>query len=163
MDTPLATIYTGWESYQRLLADAIAPLHEHQLRLAAAPGLWPVRRLASHIVQGRVFWFHGWMREGGPEFDALCAFDRDEASERRSAPEIVAALETTWSLLDGCLRRWSAADLDERFPDPWPDPADPEPWRDRRYMVWHVLEHDLHHGGEISFTLGMHGITGIDL
>jgi uncharacterized damage-inducible protein DinB len=25
-------------------------------------------------------------------------------------------------------------------------------------VVWHVLEHDLHHGGEISLTLGMHGI-----
>ena len=28
----------------------------------------------------------------------------------------------------------------------------------RAWMVWHVLEHDLHHGGEISLTLGMHGI-----
>ena len=28
----------------------------------------------------------------------------------------------------------------------------------RAWVVWHVLEHDLHHGGEISLTLGMHGI-----
>jgi uncharacterized damage-inducible protein DinB len=25
-------------------------------------------------------------------------------------------------------------------------------------VVWHVLEHDLHHGGELSLTLGLHGI-----
>jgi len=23
-------------------------------------------------------------------------------------------------------------------------------------VVWHVLEHDLHHGGEISLMLGLH-------
>jgi hypothetical protein len=26
-----------------------------------------------------------------------------------------------------------------------------------------VAEHDLHHGGEISLTLGMHGLAGLDL
>jgi uncharacterized damage-inducible protein DinB len=26
----------------------------------------------------------------------------------------------------------------------------------RAWVVWHVLEHDLHHGGELSLTLGMH-------
>jgi uncharacterized damage-inducible protein DinB len=26
-------------------------------------------------------------------------------------------------------------------------------------VVWHVMEHDLHHGGELSLTLGMHGMA----
>jgi hypothetical protein len=25
--------------------------------------------------------------------------------------------------------------------------------------VWHVLEHDLIHGGEVSLTLGMYGLA----
>jgi uncharacterized damage-inducible protein DinB len=29
--------------------------------------------------------------------------------------------------------------------------------------VWHVAEHDLHHGGEISLTLGVHGLAGLDM
>ena len=28
----------------------------------------------------------------------------------------------------------------------------------RAWVVWHVMEHDLHHGGELSLTLGMHGL-----
>src|SRR5438105_1590813 len=28
----------------------------------------------------------------------------------------------------------------------------------RAGVVWHVMEHDLHHGGELSLTLGMHGL-----
>ena len=30
--------------------------------------------------------------------------------------------------------------------------------KSRAWVVWHVLEHDLHHGGEVSLTLGVHGI-----
>ena len=33
----------------------------------------------------------------------------------------------------------------------------------RRWVVWHLVEHDLHHGGEISQTLGTHGLPGLDL
>jgi uncharacterized damage-inducible protein DinB len=29
----------------------------------------------------------------------------------------------------------------------------------RGWVVWHVMEHDLHHGGEVSLTLGMHGLA----
>ena len=29
--------------------------------------------------------------------------------------------------------------------------------------IWHIIEHDLHHGGELSFSLGMHGLTAPDL
>ncbi|HEX4716084.1 MAG TPA: DinB family protein [Ktedonobacteraceae bacterium] len=31
----------------------------------------------------------------------------------------------------------------------------------RQWIIWHVIEHDLHHGGEISLILGTHGLTGI--
>jgi hypothetical protein len=29
--------------------------------------------------------------------------------------------------------------------------------------VWHIAEHDIHHGGELSFSLGIHGLPGMDL
>ena len=41
------------------------------------------------------------------------------------------------------------------FPDDW-DGVKVQ--LSRAWIVWHVLEHDLHHGGEISHTLGMHGL-----
>ncbi len=31
----------------------------------------------------------------------------------------------------------------------------------RGWVVWHTLEHDLHHGGEISQILGSHGLPGL--
>jgi uncharacterized damage-inducible protein DinB len=29
-------------------------------------------------------------------------------------------------------------------------------------VVWHVMEHDIHHGGEISQILGSNGLSGFD-
>ena len=33
----------------------------------------------------------------------------------------------------------------------------------RQWVIWHLIEHDLHHGGEISLTLGTHGLQAPDL
>jgi uncharacterized damage-inducible protein DinB len=103
------------------------------------------------------------MGEGGPEIDALVDFDDHEDADQRPAAEVVAALETTWSLVDSCLQRWTAADLSVTFQRPGPNAAGERPIHDRATIVWHIVEHDLHHGGELSFSLGMHGIPGIDL
>ena len=71
--------------------------------------------LASHVAAVRAWWFHSCMGEGGPELDALADFDEGEESEQRTAPEIVAALAVTWSLVDSCLHRWSEADAFRRL------------------------------------------------
>jgi hypothetical protein len=30
-------------------------------------------------------------------------------------------------------------------------------------VIWHLIEHDLHHGGELSFSLGMHNLAAPDI
>ncbi|HEY7976320.1 MAG TPA: DinB family protein, partial [Ktedonobacterales bacterium] len=69
--------------------------------------------------------------------------------------ELVQGLDRTWQLMADCLARWSPAEMQQTFPDDW----DGTPVElSRAWVVWHVIEHDLHHGGELSLTLGMHGI-----
>jgi uncharacterized damage-inducible protein DinB len=53
-----------------------------------------------------------------------------------------------------------SADLEQVFPHP--DGGD-RPARSRQWMIWHVLEHDIHHGGELSSILGAHGLAAVDL
>jgi len=60
------------------------------------------------------------------------------------------------------LRRWTEDDLAKEFQRPARNAQRGRPWRSRRYIVWHVAEHDVFHRGEISLVLGMHGLTGID-
>jgi uncharacterized damage-inducible protein DinB len=57
------------------------------------------------------------------------------------------------------------ADLEATFrqpsTSPLPDRRTALP--SRQWIIWHVLEHDIHHGGELSFLLGMYGVPAIDL
>ena len=107
-----------------------------------------------------------------------------------SAAVLVAGLETTWQMIEATLARLDPAALTETFPplteaqrthhaslvEPalqpyarmWLDaarlPAEPPPPpRSRQWIIWGVLEHDIHHGSEISTTLGIHGLPVLDL
>ena len=163
MPAKLIDFFSGWENYNDLIVQAVKPLDQDQLAWAPAPTMWPVARLANHIVAARAWWFGGWMNEETETLNTLINYDDEPGADQREAAQIVDALNLTWGALCECLRRWTEADLDASFQRPIPNAKGERPWRTRRYIVWHVAEHDLHHGGEISLILGMHGGRGLDL
>ncbi len=163
MSAPIATFYNGWDRHNDLLARALEGLDAQQLSLQAAPHLWSVRTLASHIVAVRARWFHSWMGEGGSQLAEFVDFDAGAASEKHEAAAIARALRSTWSSLASSLSTWTEDDLAVRFQRPRPNAAGERPSHTRQAIIWHVAEHDVHHGGEISLTLGMHGLTGLGL
>ncbi len=158
----LTTFYESWKAYQDQLKKALAPLTAEQLALRAAPGLRSIGENALHIVGCRSFWFTEFLGEtGGEEMKVYARWNEAAVSGSPVTPAPTAAdltqgLAHTWRLMADCLARWSSADMRQTFPD---DPVD----LSRAWVVWHVLEHDLHHGGEISYALGMHGLMGIDI
>ncbi|HLZ21609.1 MAG TPA: DinB family protein [Ktedonobacterales bacterium] len=147
----LTTFYTQWKEYQEHIKEAVAPLTADQLALRAAPDLRSIGENAEHIIGCRVGWFTYTLGEDGGEF--VKAWEKEEPA--RSAAELAQGLDATWQLMAGCLTRWSPADMHQTFPDDWDGKI---VHVSRAWVVWHVLEHDLHHGGEISLTLGMHGL-----
>ena len=156
--TSLAPFYAGWSTQNQRLIHAIAPLTPEQLLLRSAPHMWHVSVLAAHIVGTRVFWFHQIMREGPAELDAWLGLD-DIEEAGRPVETLVRGLEESWALIDGVLTRCTPADLDETF-----ERVDPGRVRlyTRQALILRVLGHDFHHGGEISTTLGMHGVPGVE-
>jgi uncharacterized damage-inducible protein DinB len=74
----------------------------------------------------------------------------------KGAHELVDGLRRTWAMVDDCLRRWTAEDLNASV-------VRPDRTHDRGWVVWHVMEHDLHHGGEVSQILGSNGLPALDL
>ncbi len=155
----LSNILDGWHTYQAALIRALAPLTAERLSLRAAPRLRSVGKIATHIIGARARWFHALMGEGGDEFAALGRWDR-RGARARSAGELVQGLEATWRGMHAAIDRWTA----EEWQQTWPgeDESEPEvitrPW-----VIWHLMEHDLHHGGEISLTLGAHGERALEL
>lgn len=163
---PLITFYQGWETYQQSLVDTIAPLSPEQLGLPAAPHEWTIGKLAQHIIGNRVWWFHLWMGEGSPDLAPIAHWDPQdvEAVSSRSTAELVAGLESTWQMIRDALSRWTANDLGHIFQPPAAlreDERENFPPFSRQWIVWHVLEHEIHHGGELSLVLGGYGLPGI--
>ena len=152
-------IFDGWRAYQEALIKALAPLDGDQLALRAAPNLRSVGTIAAHIIGARARWFYLLMGEGGDEFAALGSWDRRGASAR-SAEELVHGLEATWNSMQEAIARWSDKDWDKSWPGE--DASEPEIIT-RQWVIWHLIEHDLHHGGEISITLGAYKVRGLAL
>ena len=157
----LATFYKGWDAYQQLLVTAVTPLTSEQLALRPALHMWSAGMLAAHIVATRVWWFHMWMGVGNADLVPLAVWD-EEGAPALSASELVTGLESTWRMIQDALTSWTPADLEQTFQRPGDQSATREQ-RSRQWIIWHLLEHDLHHGGELSLLLGMHGLPALDL
>ena len=131
-------------------------MSDAQLRLGVSPTLRPVWVLAAHIISARVHWFHHVMGEGSAELAPLREWD-DDGQPQRTSVELVDGLNASWGLIQNCLGRWTPAMLDDVFT------TTRGRKRSRQWVLFHVLEHDMHHGGELFYTLGMHGLPTPDL
>ena len=189
----LLPFYAGWGRYQQHLVAAIAPLTEEQLTLRNTPQTWSIGMYATHIVANRAWWFHARMGEGSDDLTLLelwalgvCEADVDPC---HPAAELVAGLEKTWQLIEQTLARLTPADLEQVFPplndaervrhanlvEPalqpyaqmWLDATarsgEARPAVSLQSIIWGALEHDIHHGSEISTTLGVHGLPVVEL
>lgn len=157
--TTLDVIYENWAGYQAKLRACIAPLTDAHLRLQPAASIWPVGQLVQHIVSVRAGWFSGTLQEADDAMRAYMDWGQSD-SPHRSAAELVRGLDDTWAFIDARLRRWTQADCAQTFPDEW----DGQTYQvSRSWVIYHVLEHDLHHGGEVSLILGMNNLPGLAL
>jgi uncharacterized damage-inducible protein DinB len=157
--TTLDVIYANWRGYQEKLRDSIAPLTGAQLALQPAAGMWPLGQIVQHIISVRAGWFSGTLQDDDAAMRAYMAWGQRESPER-SAPEMARGLDQTWAFIEACSQRWTPADCAQTFPDEWDGQIQQV---SRSWVIYHVLEHDLHHGGEVSLILGMNGLPSLDL
>ena len=155
----LTTFYTYWKEYQHHIKGALAPLKAAQLELRAAPHLRSIGETTLHIIGCRVYWFTEFLGEdGGEEMKVYESWNKVALTLGAPVPpadELAQGLDHTWQFMADCLAHWSPADMQHTFPDEWDGkPVDVS----RAWVVWHVMEHDLHHGGELSHTFGLHRI-----
>lgn len=155
----LPTIYAGWHTYQKLLITALQPLSSDQLALRAAPHLRSIGEIVTHIIGARARWFYQLMGEEGEDFAMPGTWDRPGMPER-SAAELIEALETTWQGMQAAISRWTPTEWQQTYPG---DPPDEPASITRPWVIWHLIEHDLHHGGEVGLTFGQFGLPAPDL
>jgi uncharacterized damage-inducible protein DinB len=155
----LDVIYENWKGYDGKLQKCIAPLTNEQLLLQPSPRMWPLAQIVQHIISVRAGWFSGTLQDPDKVMEEYMLWGQRDSPDR-SAAELVRGLDETWSFIESRLQRWTPADCAKTFPDEY----DGQIYEvSRSWVIYHVIEHDLHHGSEVSLTLGMNGLESIDI
>ena len=160
----IAPFYAGWGFNNERLADRLGSLSPEQLELRPSPDLWPIWATAAHLAGARVYWLCAVFKEPGAESTPFSDPNgdgwEDDLDHPRQPRELVFALDSSWNIVQGCLDRWTPEMLADEF----------RRERDgkiqihtRQSVLMRLLTHDAGHCGEISTTLGMHGLGEIDL
>lgn len=166
----LTTIYEGWSGHQTALVNAVAPLTAEQLDWRGAPHLRTTGDLILHILLGRVAWIHDILGVEGKAVEEWIAEWTDGRNQggayiadyrvQTSNDILVAGLNATWSMIEGVLAIWTVDDLARTFQHSYQGKTYVVPYQ---WVLWRIMAHDIHHGGELAFALGMQGISIPDL
>ena len=148
-----ARMLQSWQFYQDELVRVISPLTEEQLGLQLSANLRTAGELAEHIVRARALWLPRAFGAGDATLAALANWDEPE-DPPRSVVEITAGLALTWEWILRAVGPSDAGDLAA-------DVTGAE--LETLQIIWGLLEHDIHHGGELSYTLGADGLDVPDV
>jgi uncharacterized damage-inducible protein DinB len=162
--TTLRPAYDMWPQYNRRLREVIGAMTSEQLAIRPAPDLWPIWAIVGHTAAARVYWLCEVVGEPGAETtpfqDAANGGWEDDLDHPRSADELVGALDSTFAIVEACLDRWSPPMLADPIRREY---AGSTQVHARGSILQRLFSHDAYHCGELSQTLGLHGLTQIDL
>jgi hypothetical protein len=157
--------YSVWPKYHQRLRDVVAAMTDEQLAIRPSPDRWPLWATVGHTACQRVFWLCDFAGEPGAETTPFtnaasdCPGD-DDLEHVLSADALVAALDSTFRIVERCLDRWTLDTLDEEvrrtdFGEDWV--------HTRGWVIQRVFSHDVSHCTELNETLGTAGLPEIDL
>ncbi len=115
-------------------------------------GSWSAGQILLHIANAEEGWFRYAVRQEldrWPEPYQLKDYPTTEA--------IKTILSTVHERTEAYLVSLNEADLTQPVALPWEESA-PLLW-----IIWHVVEHEIHHRGELSLILGLLGRSGLDV
>jgi uncharacterized damage-inducible protein DinB len=160
----LVGFYDGWRLANDRLSEMIGSLTREQLALRPAPNLWPIWATTAHVAGVRVYWLCTILKEPGAE---RTPFDNptgegweDDLTHPRDSSELTSALASTWQIVQRCLERWTPEMLQEGFRRERDGQIQ---IHSRQSVLMRMITHDGYHCGEISQTLGIHGMKELDI
>jgi len=158
----VAPFYEGWRYANERLMERIGTLSPEQLALRASPDHWPIWAITAHAAGVRVYWLCQIFKEPGAErtpFEGLGDEGwEDDLTHPRGPSELVPALESTWTIVEDCLMRWTPEMLQDEFRREINGQVQ---IHTRQGVLMRLLTHDAYHIGEITQTLGVNGLPEI--
>jgi uncharacterized damage-inducible protein DinB len=144
-------LFSHWEQVRADLLATIDRFSEGELGFVPFPGSWSVGQIMLHIAECEDYWLHSLVRQ---EIEGEIRYSLTEYTTRSAIKEVlVRARKRTKAFLDGLEEN----DLDKEQVTP-----DGEVFT-LQWIIWHVIEHEIHHRGELSLALGLLGREGLDV
>jgi uncharacterized damage-inducible protein DinB len=145
-------LFGHWVVVRRDLLRALDQLADEQLDFVPREGLWSLGTVARHIANAEEGWFRYAITR---ELDVWPP--RYSADACPTVASIKQLLAEVHARTEAYLETLAAEQLDEALQMPWGAELS------RREIIWHVLEHEVHHRGEIFLMLGLMGMEAPDI
>jgi uncharacterized damage-inducible protein DinB len=141
-----------WSEVRAGLNQALGQFGDEELEFRPRENLWSLGQVARHIANTEDGWFGYVAWRKYPEWPPDLT-----AEDAPTVGSIQARLREAHARTEDFLAPLSEVDLEQVIRAPWGDEF-PLKW-----VVWHVLEHEIHHRGEIYLMLGMLGREAPDV
>jgi uncharacterized damage-inducible protein DinB len=147
----LSEMFSHWGQVRSDLLKTIDKFSQEELSYATFKDAWPVGQIMLHIADCEDNWFHGVVRG---EFKPWVWYPLEDYPTKA---DIVETLNKARARTIPFLESLDEGNFDEKYAIP-----DGEQFT-LKWIVWHVLEHEIHHRGELSMILGILGKEGLDV
>lgn len=145
-------LFAHWKQVRSELITTIQAFREDDLHFVPFEGSWPAGRIMLHIADAE----DGWLRyvitreiDAWPEGYILQNYP-DKTSILNALSEVhQRTMDYLAGLEDGGLAREIQTPAGSELSLYW--------------ICWHVIEHEIHHRGELSLILGLLGREGLDV
>lgn len=145
-------LFQHWHQIRSDLYTTIDQFPDDELNFQPFDGSWTVGQIMLHVADAE----DGWLRyvltrelDQWPDYYTLANY--------RDKPAIKQALAQVQNHMVAYLDTLQEADLSRTINAPWGDELQ------IGWVLWHVIEHEIHHRGELSLILGILGESGLDV
>ena len=149
----LSVLFSHWEQVHADTLATVDKFRDDELHFAPSEGSWPAGQIMLHIADAE----EGWLR---------CVVKRElqdwpqyPLEQYPTVEEIKAVLSRIHAQTTSYLATLDIDDLQRPILSRWQEGQTiPLGW-----IIWHVLEHEIHHRGELSLILGLLGREGLEV
>jgi uncharacterized damage-inducible protein DinB len=146
-----AKIFSHWGQIRADLLATMDKFSEQELSFSPFKGSWPVGQILLHIADCEDNWLHGVVQG---DFKPPIFYNFSDYPTKSAIYEV---LDQAHTKTIAFLNELDEKDLNVIYKNAYGETF-PLYW-----IIWHVIEHEIHHRGELSLIHGLLGREGLDV
>jgi len=143
----LYELYPHWETRTNRILESLESRTPYELDFQFRPNMRSLGNLYRHIIAAEIYWMEDVVAQRGKMFSEL------DEKEFYNSKTILDKWQSVRNRSQEIVKPYSLSDLKKTFLTPRKKPVE------LSYILWHVVEHEIHHSGQISAMLRSQNIN----